>query len=343
MKALIFGITGQDGSYLAEFLLSRGYDVYGTSRQLEQSGLSRIGRIAPRLNISRLDLHDQAAVFDIIETVRPDEIYNLASYAPPDGWSQPTTMSEITALGPLRILEAVRLINRKTKIFQASSSSIFSPTSETSLSETSAMGPITPFGSAKLFAHQIVTNYRRQYNLHACCAISFTHVSPRQSREYTSRKICRAAAEIKLGLQSDFTLDFHEAETDYGFAGDYVRAYWMMLQHHCPDNYVIATGRTHTVKQICEVAFEAVNLDWHDHIHLRPIDRNLRVIRPTSGGDASKARRTLLWEPETNFKQLIQRMVQADIDSLSPKNRLKSELLGISQANPNKQVSEISL
>lgn len=331
MKALIFGITGQDGSYLAEFLLSRGYDVYGTSRETEEGDSTRIGRIARiahRLHISRLDLHDQAAIFELIETIRPNEIYNLAAFASPDGWSQPTTMSEITALGPLRILEAVRVIDPGIKLFQASSKAIYSPTGQTALNETSPLGPVTPFGATKLFAHQLVVNYRRHYNLLASCAISFDHASPRCGRENISRKISRAAAEIKFGLRADFTIDYHETDTDLGFAGDYVRAYWMMLQHHSPDDYVIATGRTHTAEQFCQFAFEAVDLDWRDHVRLKPSGLAHNSSRC---GDASKARRTLLWEPEITFKQLVQMMVEADLKSLSPKNRLKSEILSINQ------------
>ncbi len=331
MKALIFGITGQDGSYLAEFLLSRGYEVYGSSRHTEESALTRIGRIAHRLTISRLDLHDQAAIFDLIDTIGPNEIYNLASYAPSDGWSQPTTMSEVTALGPLRILEAVRLINPGIKIFQASPSAIFSPTGMTALNESASFGPVSPFGSAKLFAHQLVINYRRQYNLHASCGISFPHASPRQSREFLSRKISRAAAEIKLGLRDKIILNSHETATDYGFAGDYVRAYWMMLQGKQPEDYVIATGRTHSVQQFCQVAFESVDLDWRDHICLKPMETSDHPASQASWGDASKARQSLLWEPEVDFKQLVRMMVTADMESLSPKNRLKPEMVGIEQ------------
>lgn len=326
MKALITGITGQDGSYLAEFLLSRGYEVHGTMRITSKDNLDNIGPIAHRLHLHRIDLLNQLAILDLINEVQPDEIYNLAAITSPDtDWEMPELYGQYNALGVVRLFDAVRKVTPETKIFQASSFEMLL-SSEEPLTEQSETRPGNPAAVAKQYAHSMAKSYRDRYGMNIWTGILFEHTSPRRDTRFITRKITRAAAKIKLGLQEKLHLDTLSMTRDWGFAGDYVRAFWMMLQHPTPDDYIIATGNAHTIEEFCELAFDTVDLDWRDHVVVKndamaPANKDVRI------GNASYARRTLLWEPELSFERLVGMMVEADLERLTLKNRLSTYLM----------------
>lgn len=325
MKALITGINGQDGSYLAEFLLSRGYEVHGTARHSSGDRLERISHIRHRLHLHRADLLDQLSLVHLLERVHPDEIYNLAGQMPPSaGWRQPVMCAQVNGLGAVRLLEAVRMVNSGIRFFQASSSEMFGRSTESPQTERTAFHPATPYGIAKLYAHWMTVGYRHKYGLQASCGILYDHESPRRGTQFLTRRITQAAARIKLGLQARLVLPGLDMRRDWGFAGDYVRAFWMMLQNQTPDDYIIATGCTHSLEDFCRIAFEAAGLDWHDVVEVTdPFPGGSSTCTPQ--GDTSHARRKLLWEPEIPFEEMIRMMVEADLEWYSPRNRLHPE------------------
>jgi len=316
-RALITGITGQDGSYLAEFLLAKGYAVHGMVRRSSTENFERIGHLRDRITLHQADLLDQLSIIEIIKTVRPREIYNLAAQSfVPTSWVQPVLTGEFTALGVTRMLEAIRLVDPKIRFYQASSSEMFGKVQETPQTERTPFWPRSPYGVAKVYGHWITVNYRESYNLFAASGILFNHESPRRGKEFVTRKISHAVASIKLGLQQELRLGNLEAKRDWGFAGDYVRAMWLMLQQKAPDDFVVSTGRNHTVREFCEIAFGHVGLSWKKHV---VVDRAL--FRPaevnTLCGNPAKARRKLGWKPEVQFPDLVRMMVDADLQRLS--------------------------
>jgi GDPmannose 4,6-dehydratase len=313
-KALITGITGQDGSYLAEWLLDRGYEVHGIVRRSSTENFERIAHLRDRVALHQADLLDQLSLIEVFRKVQPDEVYNLAAMSfVPTSWQQPVLTGEFTAMGVTRVLEAIRLLNpRGIRFYQASSSEMFGKVQETPQRETTPFYPRSPYGVAKVYGHWITVNYRESYGIYGCSGLLFNHESPRRGREFVSRKVTDAVARIKLGLQKELRLGNLDAKRDWGFAGDYVRAMWLMLQQPQPDDYVIATGETHSVRELVEIAFDYVNLDWRRYVVqdpelMRPAEVDLLI------GDAGKARRVLGWQPEVSFTQLIQRMVDADL------------------------------
>jgi GDPmannose 4,6-dehydratase len=317
-KAIITGITGQDGSYLAELLLEQGYAVHGLVRRASTETFERIASFAHRITLHQADLLDQLSIIDVFRAVRPDEVYNLAAMSfVPTSWKQPVLTAEFTAVGVTRVLEAVRLIDPKgIRFYQASSSEMYGKVRETPQSETTPFHPRSPYGVAKVYGHYITVNYRESYGMFCCSGILFNHESPRRGLEFVTRKVTDGVARIKLGLARELRLGNLQARRDWGFAGDYVRAMWLMLQQERPDDYVIATGETHTVGELVEVAFSHVGLDWQQYVVqdpdlIRPAEVDLLI------GDPSKARRELGWQPEVGFRELIQRMVQADLERLS--------------------------
>ena len=319
-RALITGITGQDGSYLAELLLGKGYEVYGIIRRSSSFNTGRIDPIYqdPHVTDAKLrlvygDLNDASSLNKLIRTIQPDEIYNLGAQSHVRvSFDIPEYTAEVTGLGTIRLLEAIRESGVNTKFYQASSSEMFGKVLEVPQRETTPFYPRSPYGAAKVYGHWITVNYREAYNLFACSGILFNHESPRRGETFVTRKITKAAARIKLGLQQDLFLGNLEAKRDWGFAGDYVEAMWLMLQQPAPDDYVIATGETHTVKEFLDVVFEHVGLDWKRHVKIDP-----RYYRPTEVdlliGDASHAKKTLGWEPKVRFKELAVMMVEADL------------------------------
>jgi GDPmannose 4,6-dehydratase len=316
-SALITGITGQDGAYLAEFLLERGYEVHGMVRRSSTENFERIGHLRDRVALHQADLLDQLSLVRLVEETRPTEIYNLAAQSfVPTSFAQPLLTGEFTALGVTRMLEAVRLVNAKIRFYQASSSEMFGSVREEPQSETTPFWPRSPYGVAKVYGHWITINYRESYKLFACCGILFNHESPLRGKEFVTRKITDGVARIKLGLANKLKLGNLDAERDWGFAGDYVRAMWMMLQHETPDDYVIATGEKHTVREFARLAFERVGLSYEEHVEIDPA-----LFRPaevnTLRGDASKARRVLGWRPETSLAELVAMMVDADLERVS--------------------------
>lgn len=317
MKALITGITGQDGSYLAEFLLERGYEVHGMVRRSSTETFERIAHIKERLVIRQADLLDQLSLITLLEEVHPDEIYNLAAMSfVPASWTQPTLTGELTGIGATRMLEAVRQVCPKAKFYQASSSEMFGKVREVPQNELTPFHPRSPYGAAKAYAHYITINYRESYNLFAVSGILFNHESPRRGREFVTRKISDGVARIKAGMAGELRMGNLEACRDWGFAGDYVKAMWMMLQQDAPSDYVIATGIAHSVKDFIELAFARAGLDWHRHVVQDPA-----FMRPAEVdhllGDSSKARRMLGWHPTTSFEELVNMMVDADIERLA--------------------------
>ncbi|MGQ9813748.1 MAG: GDP-mannose 4,6-dehydratase [Candidatus Roseilinea sp.] len=314
--ALITGVTGQDGSYLAEFLLSKGYRVAGMVRRSSTTNFDRIRHIQDDIDIVAGDLLDQSSLMDIVREYQPDEVYNLAAQSfVLTSFSQPVLTGEFTALGVTRMLEAIRLIKPDARFYQASSSEMFGKVVEVPQRETTPFHPRSPYGVAKVYGHWITVNYRESYNLFACSGILFNHESERRGLEFVTRKVTHAAARIKLGLQDKVKLGNLEARRDWGYAGDYVRGMWLMLQQDQPDDYVLATGETHSVRELCEVAFARVGLDWQQYVeidpkHYRPAEVDLLI------GDASKAKERLGWQPEVRFRQLIEMMVDADLKSL---------------------------
>ena len=311
--ALITGITGQDGSYLAEFLLGRGYTVLGMVRRSSTITFERISHIQDDITIIQGDLHDQSSLMDLIERYHPDEVYNLAAQSfVPTSWNQPVLTGEVTALGVTRLLEAIRLVNPAARFYQASTSEMFGKVRETPQKETTPFYPRSPYGVAKVYGHWITVNYRETYGMFALSGILFNHESPRRGLEFVTRKITHGVARIKLGLAKDLHLGNLDAQRDWGFTGDYVRAMWLMLQQKEPQDYVIGTGQTHSVREFCEVAFRHVGLDYRDYVLSDP-----RFIRPAEVdmlvADPSKARAELGWRPETTFEQLVHMMVDADL------------------------------
>jgi len=315
-KALITGITGQDGSYLAEFLLSKGYEVFGLVRRTSILNFERIKHIQDRIKLISGDLLDQNSLMNAIKESNPDEIYNLASQSfVPASWKQPVFTGEATALGVARMLEAIRAVDPKIKFYQASSSEMFGKVREVPQTEKTQFYPRSPYGVAKLYGHWITVNYRESYNMFCCSGILFNHESPRRGLEFVTRKVTNAVAKIKLGLASELRLGNLDAKRDWGFAGDYVKAMWLMLQQDEPEDYVIATGATHSVKDLVQIAFDYVNLNWEDYVIVDP-----KFVRPTEVdlllGDSIKARKKLGWKPAVDFKSLIKMMVDADLEKV---------------------------
>lgn len=312
--ALITGITGQDGSYLAEFLLSLGYRVVGMVRRASVENFERINHLRSKIELVQGDLLDPYSLITLMKTVRPNEVYNLAAQSfVPTSWAQPVLTSEFTAIGVTKLLEAIRLVDPSIRFYQASSSEMYGKVREVPQSEETPFYPRSPYGVAKAYGHYITVNYRESYNMFAVSGILFNHESPRRGLEFVTRKISHTVAKIKLGFVNELRLGNLEAKRDWGFAGDYVRAMHLMLQQPSADDYVIATGVTHTVKYCCEVAFGAADLDWQKYVKvddafMRPAEVDLLV------GDPSKAKKTLGWQPEVSFEQMIEMMVKADIE-----------------------------
>lgn len=316
--ALITGITGQDGSYLAELLLREGYRVVGMTRRTSTDVHERIHHIVDDIEFVSGDLLDQSSITSIVAAVKPDEVYNLAAQSfVPTSWDQPVLTGEFTALGVTRVLEAIRTVNPRIRFYQASSSEMFGKVQAVPQNEDTAFYPRSPYGVAKLYGHWITINYRESYDLYAVSGILFNHESSRRGKEFVTRKITDGVARIKLGIASELRLGNLEARRDWGFAGDYVRAMWLMLQQNTPDDYVIATGTTRSVGEFVRAAFDHVGLDWEKYVVVDP-----RFYRPAEVdllvGDASKARSALGWEPETSFERLVETMVQADLERLRP-------------------------
>jgi GDPmannose 4,6-dehydratase len=317
MRALVTGITGQDGSYLAELLLEKGYDVVGMVRRSSTETFERIDHIRDRIRLVQADLLDQLSIITIIEEYRPQEVYNLAAQSfVPASWTQPVLTAEFDAVGVTRVLEAIRLVDKSIKFYQASSSEMFGKVQEVPQKETTPFYPRSPYGVAKVYGHFITVNYRESYGLHANSGILFNHESPRRGLEFVTRKVTDAAARIKLGQTDKVKLGNLQAQRDWGYAGDYVRAMWMMLQQPEPGDFVISTGETHSVEKLAKVAFECVDLDYRDYIEVDPA-----LVRPAEVdmlvGDSSLARKKLGWEPRVSFEELIDMMVKADLERLS--------------------------
>jgi GDPmannose 4,6-dehydratase len=312
-RALITGITGQDGAYLAEFLLGKGYEVHGMVRRASTESFERIAPHRDRLILHQADLLDQLSMMTLIQEVRPHEVYNLAAQSfVPTSWLQPLLTGESTALGVTRVLEAIRLVDATIRFYQASSSEMFGKVQQEPQNEQTPFWPRSPYGVAKVYGHWITVNYRESYDIFACSGILFNHESPLRGKEFVTRKITDAVARIKLGLQEKLKLGNLDAMRDWGFAGDYVKAMWTMLQQEKPEDYVVATGIKHSVREWVELAFGQVELDWHDHVETDP-----KLLRPaevnTLRGDAAKARNVLGWRPEVSFAELVRMMVDADL------------------------------
>ena len=314
--AIITGITGQDGSYLAELLLSKGYHVVGMMRRSSVVTFERIQHIQDQIDIIQGDLHDQSSLMDLIEQYKPDEVYNLAAQSfVPTSWNQPILTGEVTALGVTRMLEAIRLLNPKTRYYQASSSEMFGKVHEVPQKESTPFYPRSPYGVAKVYGHWITVNYRESYNLFAVSGILFNHESPRRGTEFVTRKITYGAVRIKLGLAKDLHLGNLEARRDWGYAGDYVDAMWRIIQNDQPVDFVVGTGQTHSVREFCEKAFSYLDLDYQDYVIQDP-----RFIRPAEVdllvADASKVHQELKWQPQVDFDGLVEMMVEADLKRL---------------------------
>ncbi len=315
-RALITGITGQDGPYLAELLLSKGYKVYGLVRRLSTPNLENIKHMGDKVNLISGDLLDQGSITDAIKESEADEVYNLAAQSfVKASWDQPVLTGEFTGLGVTRVLEAIRTVNPKIKFYQASSSEMFGKVTETPQRETTRFHPRSPYGVAKVYGHYITVNYRESYGIFACSGILFNHESPRRGIEFVTRKISNGVARIKLGKQKKLELGSLEPKRDWGFSGDYVEAMWLMLQQNKPDDYVIATGENHSVREFVETAFEIAGIEnWQKYVvsnvetHMRPAEVDYLI------GDASKAKRVLGWKPKTTFRELVEIMVKADLE-----------------------------
>jgi GDPmannose 4,6-dehydratase len=320
--ALITGITGQDGSYLAEFLLEQGYEVVGMVRRSSTVNFQRIEHIQDHITLVPGDLLDQMSLVDALREHKPQEVYNLAAQSfVPTSWRQPVFTGEATALGVTRMLEAVRMVDPGIRFYQASSSEMFGKVREVPQNEGTPFHPRSPYGVAKVYGHWITVNYRESYDLFTCSGILFNHESPRRGLEFVTRKVTYGAAKIKLGLAEDLHLGNLASRRDWGFAGDYVRAMWLMLQQSDPDDYVVGTGETHAVRELCEVAFGCVDLNWEEHVVVDP-----RFYRPAEVdllvSDPSKAGEILGWYPEVGFRQLIELMVEADLELLRREHQL---------------------
>src|ERR1035437_5094752 len=325
-KALITGITGQDASYLAEFLLTKGYKVFGTTRRSSTVNNERIKHIQDKITILQGDLLDQGSLSAALTEAQPDEVYNLAAQSfVQTSWNQPVLTGEFTALGVTRLLEAIRNVNPKIKFYQASSSEMFGKVTETPQKETTRFHPRSPYGVAKVYGHYITVNYRESYGIFACSGILFNHESPRRGLEFVTRKITNAAAKIKLGLQKEVALGNLDSQRDWGFAGDYVEAMHLMLQQDQPDDFVVATGEAHSVREFCEIAFNHLGLDYRHHVvsdprFLRPAEVDLLI------GDAAKAKRELGWTPKVSFAELVTMMVAGDL--AAQERLMKNEAAG---------------
>ena len=320
-KALITGITGQDGSYLAEFLLEKGYRVAGIVRRSSTERFERIDHIKNKIELKQADLLDQLSIIDAIKEFEPDEIYNLAAQSfVPTSWTQPILTGEFTALGVTRMLEAIRHIDKKIKFYQASSSEMFGKVQQVPQTEKTPFYPRSPYGVAKVYGHWITVNYRESYNIFACSGILFNHESPRRGREFVTRKVTEGAAKIKLGLAKELRLGNLEAKRDWGYAKDYIRAMWLMLQQKEPSDYVIATGKEHSVQELVEISFGRLELKWKDYVVIDPA-----LLRPAEVdhlvGDPSRAKKELGWEPQVSFQELIEMMVEADLDKLKKNSK----------------------
>jgi GDPmannose 4,6-dehydratase len=316
-RALITGITGQDGSYLAEFLLDKGYQVIGLHRRTSTVTFERISHLTDRLTLVPADLLDEASMIRVLRDHRPEEVYNLAAQSfVQTSFAQPVLTGEVTALGVTRLLDAILLTDPTIRFYQASSSEMFGKVLEVPQTEHTPFYPRSPYGVAKVYGHWLTVNYRESYDLHASSGILFNHESPRRGLEFVTRKVTFSAAAIKLGLQRSVSLGNLDAQRDWGFAADYVRAMWLMLQQDEPGDYVIATGETHPVRELCQIAFDQVGLNWEDHVVIdqqffRPAEVDLLI------GDPTKAREKLGWKPEVGFEELIRTMVDADLAALS--------------------------
>jgi GDPmannose 4,6-dehydratase len=316
MRALVTGVTGQDGSYLADFLLEKGYEVFGVVRRSSTESFERIAHLEGKIELVQADLLDQLSLIETVRDVKPDEVYNLGAQSfVPTSWVQPLLTGEFTALGVTRMLEAIKTTNGLIKFYQASSSEMFGKVRQKPQNEQTPFYPRSPYGVSKVYGHFITVNYRESYGLYAVSGILFNHESPRRGLEFVTRKITDGVARIKLGLAKEIRLGNLEAKRDWGYAGDYVRAMWMMLQQPEPDDFVIGTGRTHSVREFCEVAFGHVGLDWEDHVvvdkkYVRPAEVDELIADPT------KAREVLGWEPEVSFEELVVMMVDADMKRL---------------------------
>ena len=315
--ALITGVTGQDGSYLADFLLEKGYRVFGMVRRSSTENFDRIKHLQDKIQLVQADLLDQLSLITVLNEVAPDEIYNLAAMSfVPTSWSQPVLTGEFTALGVTRMLEAIRLVNKDAKFYQASSSEMFGKVKESPQNEDTPFYPRSPYGVAKVYGHWITVNYRESYDIFACSGILFNHESPRRGKEFVTRKITDGVARIKLGKAEKLYLGNLDAERDWGFAGDYVKAMWLMLQQDEPDDYVVGTGVTHSVREFVRKAFERARLNWEDCV-----DVDSTLIRPAEvehlRADASKAQAKLGWEPDVSFDGLVNMMVDADLERVS--------------------------
>jgi GDPmannose 4,6-dehydratase len=314
--ALITGITGQDGSYLAELLLEKGYSVHGMVRRCSSSSIERIAHLQGRVELHQGDLLDQNSLVRLVDQIRPTEVYNLAAQSfVPTSWEQPIFTAEATGLGVTRLLDAIRQVDKTIRFYQASSSEMFGKVHETPQRETTVFHPRSPYGVAKVYGHYITLNYRESYDLYACSGILFNHESPRRGPEFVTRKISQQVARISLGLADELRLGNLDAKRDWGFAGDYVRAMWMMLQQSEPDDYVVGTGETHSVREFVQIAFQHVGLDWKQHVVIdpafyRPAEVDLLLADPT------KARTRLGWTPETGFRELVTMMVDADLERM---------------------------
>jgi GDPmannose 4,6-dehydratase len=312
-KALITGITGQDGSYLAEFLLEKGYEVHGMVRRSSTERFERISHLRKQITLHQADLLDQLSIITLLREVQPQEVYNLAAQSfVPTSWVQPVLTGEFTAIGVTRMIEAVRLVDPSIRFYQASSSEMFGAVRHEPQNEETPFWPRSPYGVAKVYGHWITVNCRESYDIFACSGILFNHESPRRGKEFVTRKISDGVARIKLGLLDKLTLGNLDAMRDWGYAGDYVQAMWLMLQQDEPDDYVVATGEKHSVRELVELAFGHAGLEWQAHVEidaglLRPAEVNM--LR----GDASKARRVLGWEPTVGFSELVAMMVDADL------------------------------
>jgi len=314
--ALITGITGQDGSYLAELLLKKGYRVVGVARRASTITSERIKHLLDEIQLVQGDLHDQGSLLSLLEEYRPDEVYNLAAQSfVPTSWNQPALTGDVTALGVTRLLEAIRFVNPKIRFYQASSSEMFGKVVEVPQSEDTPFYPRSPYGVAKVYGHWITINYRESYNMFAASGILFNHESPRRGLEFVTRKVSDGVARIKLGMTSVLKLGNLDARRDWGFAGDYVEAMWRMLQRDEPDTFVVGTGETHSVRELCEIAFGGADLDYQDHVQqdpslYRPAEVDLLISNP------NKARALLQWEPTISFQELVTMMVDADLQRL---------------------------
>jgi GDPmannose 4,6-dehydratase len=316
-KALITGLTGQDGSYLAELLISKGYQVFGLVRRSSTSNLERITHLSSNIQIVSGDLLDQSSLMDVITETQPDEIYNLASQSyVPISWTQPALTAEYTALGVSRLLESIRRCKPDAKFYQASSSEVFGQPDESPQTERTAFRPRNPYGVAKAYAHWMTINYRQQYNLYTCCGITYTHESPRRGTEFVFRKITHTTAQIKLGLAKELKLGNLDARRDWCYAKDAVYAMWLMLQQEEPDDYIIASGETHSVKELVECAFNCIGLNWQDYVSIDPAfyrpDESVQLI-----GCVDKIKTQLGWQPQYSFEQMVELMVDYDLKKLS--------------------------